>query len=38
MYGLAHTGFSGFVYAGAGVIAVSAGTAAKIAAWWRSRR
>lgn len=38
MYGLAHTGVSGFVYAGAGLIAVTAGAAAKAWAWWRSRR
>lgn len=37
MYALAHTGFSGFVYAGAGLIALGLGGLAKFVAWWRSR-
>jgi hypothetical protein len=37
MYALAHTGFSGFVYAGAGLIALLVGGAARALAWWRSR-
>lgn len=37
MYGLAHTGFSGFIYAGAGAIAASVGTVTRIVAWWHSR-
>lgn len=38
MYGLAHTGFSAYVYGGVGLVALTIGAGVRLAAYLKGRR